>query len=76
MPAGTQSHSLLRLKSRGFPRLQRHGAGDQLVRVVVEVPRKLSDEQEEVLRQLAELEDKQVGSKRHSFFERLKRYFD
>ena len=59
----------------GFAQV-RNRSGDQLVKVVVEVPKKLSEEQEELLRRLAELEEKEVGSKRHSFFEKLRRAFD
>ncbi|MEM7166430.1 MAG: molecular chaperone DnaJ [Planctomycetota bacterium] len=76
IPAGTQSGELLRLKGQGFPSLDGYRPGDELVKVIVEVPRKMSQEQEKLLRQLAELEDSQVDSKRNSFFEKLKNYFE
>ena len=76
IPGGTQSGEILRLRGQGFPSLHGHRPGDQLVKVVVEVPKKLSAEQEELLRRLAELDEKEVGSRRHSFFERLKNYFE
>ena len=76
VPAGTQSGEILRMRGQGFPSLHSNRSGDQLVKVVVEVPKKLSEEQEELLRRLAELEEKEVGSKRHSFFEKLRRAFD
>ena len=76
VPKGTQSGEVLRLRKQGIPNLNGYPQGDQLVRVFVEVPRKLSDEQEDLIRQLAEIEDTQVGTKRHTFFERLKRYFE
>ncbi|MGE3166025.1 MAG: molecular chaperone DnaJ [Planctomycetota bacterium] len=76
VPAGTQSGEVIRLRGEGFPSLEGYRRGDELVRVVVEVPRKLGAEQETLLRQLAELEEKQVDTKRHSFFERLKQYFE
>lgn len=76
VPAGTQSGDVIRLRGEGFPSLEGYRNGDELVRVVIEVPRKLGSEQEALLRQLAELEEKQVDSKRHSFFERLKQYFE
>jgi molecular chaperone DnaJ len=76
VPAGTQSGEILRMRGQGFPSLHGHRKGDQLVKVVVEVPKKLSEEQETILRRLAELEEKEVGTKRHSFFERLKNYFE
>lgn len=76
VPAGTPSGDILRLRGQGFPHLQGHGSGDQLVRVFVDVPRKVSSEQEELLRQLADLEEKQVDSQRNTFFQRLKKYFE
>lgn len=76
IPPGTQSGEILRLKGQGFPSLEGYRPGDELVKVLIEVPKKLSSEQEELLRQLAELEEKQVDSKRHSFFEKLKNYFE
>lgn len=57
IPRGTQSQSVLKLKGEGFPRLGGYGKGDQLVEVVVEVPRKLTKDQEKLLRQFAETED-------------------
>lgn len=49
IPAGTQPGTVIRLKSRGIPHLRRDGRGDQLVTVVVEVPKKLSKKQRELL---------------------------
>jgi len=76
VPAGTQSGEILRMRGQGFPSLHGHRPGDQLVKVVVEVPKKLSAEQEQVLRRLAELEEKEVGPRRHSFFDRLRKTFE
>ena len=76
IPAGTQSGEILRMRGQGFPSLHGHRGGDQLVKVVVEVPKKLNEEQTELLHRLAELDEKEVSHKRHSFFERLKNYFD
>src|SRR5690606_23592928 len=50
VPAGTQSHKILRLKGKGMPKLGGYGRGDQLVRVVVETPSKLTSEQKDLLR--------------------------
>ena len=43
IPPGTQPHTILRLRNKGFPALRGRGRGSHLVRVLVEVPRKLSD---------------------------------
>jgi molecular chaperone DnaJ len=50
------------------------GIGDLLVQVNVEVPRKLTTRQEELLRELAETEHAHVSPHRKSFFEKLKDY--
>lgn len=58
IPAGTPSGQMLRMKGMGVPHLQGHGKGDQLVRVVVHVPAKISRRQEELLREFEEIESK------------------
>ena len=75
VPKGTQSGDILRLKGRGMPDIGGRGRGDELVEVVVETPRHLSPRQEELLRELAEIEHEQVSPKRKSFFEKLRDYF-
>lgn len=55
IPAGTQTHSVFRLKDKGIQHLHGNRKGDQLVRVVIETPRKLTSEQKELLRQFEAL---------------------
>lgn len=57
VPAGTQPGSVFRIPREGMPRLRRRGRGDLLVEVEVEVPTRVSAEEEELLRRLAELRD-------------------
>jgi molecular chaperone DnaJ len=52
IPSGTSSGKLFRLKGKGFPRLGNHDKGDMFIRVVIDMPPKLSKEQEELLKQL------------------------
>jgi len=47
VPAGTQSHKILRLKGKGIPHLNSYGRGDQLVRLVAWTPRNLTREERE-----------------------------
>ena len=42
IPPGTQSGALLRLRDHGMPRLEARGQGDQFVKVIVDVPKKLN----------------------------------
>ena len=73
IPPGTQSGKVFRLRNQGLPQLEGRGRGDQLVRVFIEVPAKLSDRQKELLREFAELEAKSTGNK--SFFEKISGLF-
>ncbi|MBN1851079.1 MAG: molecular chaperone DnaJ [Pirellulales bacterium] len=75
IPPGTQSGEVFRLRGRGMPDPRRQGLGDLLVQVTIEVPKTLSEEEEQLLRNLAQLENKNVAPHRKSFFERLKEYF-
>lgn len=75
VPPGTQPHEVFRLKSQGMPDPHGGARGDLLVEFHVEVPKKLNKKQEELLRQLAELDDKQVSPQRKTFFESLKTFF-
>ena len=54
IPAGTQSGTTFRLRGQGMPRLRGSGQGDLLVRVHVEVPTKLNNEQKKLLEDFAE----------------------
>jgi molecular chaperone DnaJ len=52
IPPGTPSGQIFRLKGKGFSSVGETGAGDMLVRVVIDVPRELTDEQRELIRKL------------------------
>ena len=55
IPRGTQSGDVIRLRGQGIPHLgNRKQRGDQLVTVVVETPKALTEEQRELLTRLAE----------------------
>ena len=54
IPAGTQSGRVVRLAGKGVPYLRASGRGDLQVRLHVETPTKLTDEQRELLERLGE----------------------
>jgi molecular chaperone DnaJ len=58
--AGTHSGSTVKLKGLGVGRLQRAGRGDLLVHLDIQTPTDLSDEQTELLRQLASLRGEEL----------------
>jgi molecular chaperone DnaJ len=49
IPAGTRSHTIFKLQGEGMPVLGRNSKGDQLVRVIIDVPRKISKKQKDLL---------------------------
>ncbi|KKQ09137.1 MAG: hypothetical protein US20_C0009G0038 [Candidatus Pacebacteria bacterium GW2011_GWF1_36_5] len=53
---GTLSHSLIRLRGEGVQHLQSRGKGDLYVRLIINVPEKLSREQKKALEELRELD--------------------
>ena len=55
MEAGTDSGTILKLKGKGIPNVQRRGRGDLYVTVHVSTPRDLSKEERGLLERLAEL---------------------
>ncbi len=75
IPNGSQSGDLFRLRSRGMPDPRGRGVGDLVVQVQIEVPKQVSGREEELLRELAELEHANVSPHRKSFFEKLREYF-
>lgn len=54
IPAGTQPGTTFRLRGKGIPHLHGSGRGDLLCKVKIEVPRKLTRKQKELLRALEE----------------------
>ncbi|HUE73417.1 MAG TPA: molecular chaperone DnaJ [Pirellulaceae bacterium] len=75
IPPGSQSGEVFRLRGRGMPDPRDGRKGDLLVQTYIEVPKKLVKRQEELLRELAEVEQAQVSPHRKSFFEKLRDYF-
>jgi molecular chaperone DnaJ len=75
VPAGTQPGEVFRLRSQGMPNPRGGPRGDLLVQTFIEVPKRLSEEQETLLRDLAELEQADVTPHRKSFLATLRDYF-
>lgn len=75
IPAGTQHGQMFRLAGRGLPSLRSRNCGDEIVQVWIEVPRKLSGRQAELLREYAKTEDVNVMPESKGFFEKLAEFF-
>jgi len=52
--SGTQPNSILKIKDKGLPRQNSNRRGDQYIRIVVDIPKKLSKEQKNLLKQFDE----------------------
>lgn len=75
VPAGTQSGEVFRVRGGGVPDPRGGGPGDLMVQTYIEVPKKLNSRQQELLRELAELEHANVSPQRKSILERIRDYF-
>lgn len=78
---GTQSGRILRMRDKGIPNLNSFGRGDQLVRVNVWIPTKLTSQEKALLKQLGQSEninpkegDTSANSAK-SFFARVRKAF-
>lgn len=74
---GTQPGSLLRMRGKGIPELNSSRVGDQIVRVTISVPKRLNDEEREILERLAGMPNvgPTEGKEGKGFFERMKGVF-
>ena len=75
VPPGTQPGHVFRLKGKGFHRLQGSGSGDQLCRVMVEVPSKLTAKQKELLKEFDCLSKEECSPITKGFFDKVKEIF-
>ena len=75
LPVGTQHGEVFKLKGKGLPDIRSYRNGDQIVQILIEVPKKLSEKQKQLLREYAATEDTAVMPQRKSFMEKLKDRF-
>jgi molecular chaperone DnaJ len=61
VPAGTQSGTVFKLKGSGLDNVNGRGRGDQFVKIEIKVPKKLSNEQKELLRKFAGVDETKKG---------------
>ncbi|WP_145269346.1 molecular chaperone DnaJ [Planctomycetes bacterium SV_7m_r] len=72
---GTQNGDVFTLVGKGVVNPRGGGPGDLLVQVFIEVPKKVSAEQEELLRKLAELDSESLLPHRKTFLEKVTTLF-
>jgi molecular chaperone DnaJ len=73
---GTQNGAVLRLKGKGMPSLKGGQRGDQYVKIFVEIPTRLNNQQKDILHQFSEVSK---GASSHpiidSFISKAKKFF-
>ena len=75
IPEGTQSGTVFRLRGKGIQHLRSSQRGDQLIRVNVEVPKKLSDKQKDLLKDFAKETGVEVNEQSKNFFDKVRDIF-
>ncbi len=73
---GTQPGTVIRVKGQGIQNLRGSGKGDMFVELNVEVPRKLSDKQKDLLREFEKTVTGKEYEQKKSFFDRMKGAFN
>jgi molecular chaperone DnaJ len=76
IPEGTQSGKEIRVRGRGVPVLNGKGTGDLVVKVLVQVPRKLTRQQRELVNKLSELMSVENKPTSPSLLEKMKDLFN
>jgi curved DNA-binding protein len=54
IPPGTQNNTKIRMKGFGIPHLKGKGKGDQYIKITIEIPKKLTKKQSELIKKLSE----------------------
>ncbi len=69
--SGTQSHTIFKLKGQGMPYINSNKRGDQLVKVIVEIPKKISKKERQLLKEF--ISEREVKTSK-GFFGKLREY--
>ncbi|HYD01155.1 MAG TPA: DnaJ C-terminal domain-containing protein, partial [Phycisphaerales bacterium] len=75
VPRGTQFGTMFRMAGQGMPSVRDGKRGDMIVLVKVEIPKKLSSEQERLLREFAKTENETVLPESQGFWRKVKERF-
>lgn len=75
IPAGTQSGKIFRLRNKGIVDIHNRGRGDQLVKVQIEVPTDLNNDQKKALKEFGRLTGEDSGPMHRLFVEKMSRLF-
>jgi len=76
IPAGTQQDKALRLRGLGVPSLKGEPMGDQIVKVKIHIPTKLTSRQRELLTEFGKESGLSMDKDGDGFFDRMKTLFE
>jgi molecular chaperone DnaJ len=76
IPEGCQNDQVVKVKGCGMPRLRSENRGDLYAHIAVEIPRKLSKRERELLEELAKEQGESVSEERRSPLQKLRDIFD
>ncbi len=76
IPAGTQQDKALRLRGLGVPSLKGEPLGDQIVKVKIHIPTKLTSRQRELLMEFGKESGLPMDKDGDGFFDRMKTLFE
>ena len=73
---GTQCNEIIKLKGKGLPYLRNSSKGDQYVKIIVEIPKSLNQDQKEILKKFDENTNMKNYKKQNSWWEKIKKTFE
>ena len=76
VPAGSQHGEVFKLRGKGLPDARSTRTGDELVQIIVEIPRKMTDRQRELLREFSQTEETHAEADRHAAMPQRKGFLD
>jgi len=71
VPAGTTYGDTHRVQGGGIRSLRGHGRGDQIIQMIVDTPNNLTKRQEELFKELAEIDGRDTKDTLKGFFQKL-----
>lgn len=76
IPAGTQSNTIFRLKGKGIYKIGTKQRGNEYVKIIVETPKRMSNEQKKLLLEFAKLSGEDINSiGEKGIFDKIKNAF-
>jgi molecular chaperone DnaJ len=72
IPQGTQHGEIFTLKGKGLPDIRSRRVGNELVQVMIEIPKKLTDKQRQLLKEYIASDDGAALPQRKSFLDKIR----